>query len=136
MHRWPVNQSSVQRNRLVAPTLLDFAGVPIPEDVQGQSLKPLLVGDTALDWREEVYYHYYEFPYMTHVNPHYGIRNSRYKLIRFYKEVEGWEFYDLQNDPTEQRNSYDKDEYREEIARMKERLKSLQEMYKDYNPEQ
>jgi|TARA_B100001971_G_C18258904_1_gene584785 arylsulfatase A-like enzyme len=119
-----------------APTLLDFAGVPTPEDMQGRSLKPLLIGETELDWREEMYYHYYEFPFMTHVNPHYGIRNSRYKLIRFYGEVEGWEFYDLQNDPTEQHNSYYKDEYREEITKMKERLKSLQKKYKDFNPEE
>ena len=119
-----------------APTLLDFAGVPTPEDMQGQSLKPLLVGETGLDWREEIYYHYYEFPFMTHVNPHYGIRNSRYKLIRFYGEVEGWEFYDLQNDPTEQQNSYYNNEYRKEISKMKGRLKLLQKKYKDFKPEE
>ena len=73
---------------------------------------------------------------MTHVNPHYGIRNSRYKLIRFYGEVEGWEFYDLHNDPTEQQNSYYRNEYRQEISNMKERLKLLQNKYKDLKPEE
>lgn len=29
-----------------------------------------------------------------------------------------------------------KDEYREEITKMKERLKSLQKKYKDFNPEE
>jgi arylsulfatase A-like enzyme len=118
----------------LAPTLLDLVGIPAPEDMQGRSLVPLLAGDTVADWREEVYYHYYEFPYMTHVNPHYGIRDERYKLIRFYKDVEGWEFYDLQDDPTEQRNVYREEEYRRQIDRMKERLKTLRVKYQDETP--
>ncbi len=119
----------------LAPTLLDYAGVAIPEDIQGESLKPLLSGNRIDDWRKEIYYHYYEFPYMTHVNPHYGIRNARYKLIRLYGHVEGWEFYDLQNDPSEELNSYDKAQYQQEIAAMKKQMAFLQEKYKDFNPE-
>ena len=47
-----------------APTFLDFAGVDIPSDIQGASLKPILVneGKTPADWRKAAYYHYYEYP--------------------------------------------------------------------------
>ncbi len=119
----------------IAPTLLDFAGVRVPEDMQGASLKPLLEGDSVIDWRQEVYYHYYEYPIMTHVNPHYGIRDSRFKLIRFYGDVDGWEFYDLERDPTERLNSYGDVRYRDEVESMKKRLESLLVEYKDFTPE-
>lgn len=115
----------------IAPTLLEYAGIPIPNDVQGRSLKRLLDGDDAEDWREEIYYHYYEYPIMTHVNPHYGVRNSRYKLIRFYGDVDGWEFYDLDNDPIEMNNVYADKAYAKEIAAMKVRLMALREQYQD-----
>ncbi len=119
----------------IAPTLLNFAGVEIPEEMQGESLRPLLEGERTKDWRKEVYYHYYEYPIMTHVNPHYGIRDDRYKLIRFYGDVDGWEFYDLLEDPTEQLNAYGKTRYTHEVDRLKKRLRTLQVQYKDLEPE-
>ena len=39
-----------------APTMLDFAGVPIPESMQGRSFRPLLEGRSPADWRRSVYY--------------------------------------------------------------------------------
>ena len=51
-----------------------------------------------------MYYHYYEYPYYHHVQPHYGIRTDRYKLIHFYYDIDQWELYDLQNDPNELNN--------------------------------
>lgn len=119
----------------IAPTLLDFAGARVPADMQGRSLKPLLEGDPVTDWRDEVYYHYYEYPIMTHVNPHYGIRDERYKLIRFYGDVDGWEFYDLKEDPMELRNAYGDNKYANSIQSMKKRLRSLLVEYKDFDPE-
>ena len=35
------------------------------------------------------------------VKRHYGIRTERYKLIHFYNNINWWELYDLQADPTE-----------------------------------
>ena len=48
-----------------------------------------------------IYYHYYEYPKWHHVQPHYGIRTDRYKLIHFYYDIDVWELYDLQEDPNE-----------------------------------
>lgn len=38
----------------VAPTLLDYAGVPIPDTVQGQSLRPIVDGQNV-DWRQAAF---------------------------------------------------------------------------------
>ena len=82
-----------------APTLLDFAGLQIPKSMQGYSMKNLVYGRQKTKWRESMYYHYFEFPHGWHfVKKHYGIRTDRLKLIQFYDDIDGWEFYDLKND--------------------------------------
>ena len=79
-----------------APTFLELAGVPIPADIQGESLLPLLKGERPENWRNSLYYHYYEYPAEHSVKRHYGVRDDRYKLIHFYNDIDVWELYDLQ----------------------------------------
>ena len=57
-------------------------------------------------WRDAIYYSYYEFPGEHHVKRHYGIRTDRYKLIHFYYDIDKWELYDLEKDPSEMNNVY------------------------------
>ncbi|HEX4229645.1 MAG TPA: sulfatase [Bryobacteraceae bacterium] len=83
-----------------APTALDLAGIPVPKDMQGRSLVPIMKGQAPADWRKSMYYHYYEFAPPHWVFPHYGIRTERYKLISYY-EVNEWELFDLEKDPDE-----------------------------------
>ena len=79
-----------------APTFLDYAGVEIPSDIQGVSLRPVIENDgaTPTDWRKAVYYHYYEYPAEHSVKRHYGIRTKDFKLIHFYNDIDCWELYD------------------------------------------
>ncbi len=114
-----------------APTLLDLAGVSIPEEVQGRSFAQNIAGETPEDWKQNMYYHYYEFPFWHHVQPHYGIRNERYKLIHFYYNVDVWEFYDLENDPDELNNAINDPQYTDIIAQMKIDLKERQVEFGD-----
>ncbi len=110
-----------------APTLLDFAGVAAPAEMQGRSLRALLDGPPPAEWRKAIYYHYYEFPHGWHdVRTHYGVRTDRYKLIRFYGEMELWELYDLATDPHELRNVYGRPAYqtvREDLHRQLDALR-------------
>lgn len=78
-----------------------------------------------------MYYHYYEFPYWHHVQPHYGMRNQRFKLAHFYYNIDVWEFYDLEKDPNELNNAIDDPEYAVLIDQMKEELHQLMVKYKD-----
>lgn len=93
----------------IAPTLLEAANVAIPKDMQGISMLPALT-NTADTGRDAIYYHYYENGEHS-VSPHFGVRTKKYKLIRFYKRVEGWELYDLEKDPGEMTNVYGKKGY-------------------------
>lgn len=111
--RWPgvTKPGSVNTNIVslidFAETFLEVAGAPIPPDMQGRSLVPLLRGMTPADWRTSLYYHYYEFPAPHKVRPHYGVITDRFKLVHYYKpDVDDWELLDRQQDPLETKNYY------------------------------
>jgi arylsulfatase A-like enzyme len=113
----------------VAPTLLDLAGVKVPADMQGESMKGLLQRGKAKHWRKEVYYHYYEKSFGG--TAHYGIRTERYKLIHFYDPIDSWELYDLKKDPREMNNVYDDENYRKTVDQLMKKLKGIQDKYQD-----
>lgn len=113
------------------PTFLELAGADVPEDIHGESLVPLLEGQTPDDWRESLYYHFYEFPAEHMVKRHYGVRTDRYKLIHFYDDIDVWELYDLQEDPSEMNNLYGAEGYDAITEKLKAELLSLQERYDD-----
>ncbi len=114
-----------------APTFLDYAGVKIPQSMQGRSLRPILRGKTPKNWRQAIYYHYYEYPGWHSVKRHYGIRTQRYKLIHFYYDLDAWEFYDLQTDRHELNNRYDDPAYQKIIRQLKAQLQKLRDEYGD-----
>ncbi|TAJ15658.1 DUF4976 domain-containing protein [Marinilabiliaceae bacterium JC017] len=113
-----------------APTFLDLAGVKVPADMQGQSLQPLMTSEQP-QWRDALYYHYYEFPNEHMVKRHYGIRTNRYKLIHFYNNIDTWELYDLANDPKEMHNLFGQKAYDSLVDSLKQQLHALQVQYGD-----
>ncbi len=116
------------QNLDIAQTFLDYAGVEAPDDMQGLSMRPLLE-QTAGEWRDAVYYHYFEYPGIHAVKRHYGVATDRYKLIHFYFDNNEWELYDLENDPQEMNNLYGQQGYEELTQKLKTRLKALRKQY-------
>lgn len=127
---------AISLNIDIAPTLLEYAGIEIPEDIQGKSLKSLLEQDKKAEktWRKSMYYQYFEYPKWHNVQPHYGIRTERYKLIHYYFDIDAWELFDLQNDPNELRNLYNEPKCQELIEKLEKELYALQKEYKDDMP--
>lgn len=113
-----------------APALLDYAGLEIPDDMQGESFRKIVSGESS-EWRDAVYYTYYEYPSVHMVKRHYGIRTARYKLIHFYYDVDEWELYDLEKDPAEMNNVYEDEQYSSVRAEMHEKLAAMREKYGD-----
>jgi len=116
-----------------APTFLDYAGLRVPDEMQGRSFSDNLRGRTPADWRDSMYYRYWQHGSRP---AHYGIRTKRYKLIFFYglplgmKGAEkkptkvGWELYDLKRDPFELNNIYHHPAYRKVRTKLKAMLKN------------
>ena len=132
--RWPtgiaagmVNEDLVQ-NLDLAETFLDLAGVDVPDVMQGRSLVPLLQGETPVDWRDAIYYQYFEYPGWHMVRRHYGVRTRTHKLIHYY-EIGEWELFDLVNDPDELQSVYGEQEYADVQAALEVRLLELRSQY-------
>ena len=137
--RWPdaVEPGSINDDMVLnldlPETFLDIAGVEVPDDMQGRSLVPVLKGETPGDWRDSMYYHYYEFPAVHMVARHTGVRTERYKLIHFYQN-DDWELFDLKKDPKETQSVYGDPEYADVQKRLKQELDRLQRKYEDNHP--
>lgn len=118
------------------PTILELAGVIIPPDIQGKSFaQKVITGKPITNWRQSMYYHYYEYPQPHKVAPHFGVRTMRYKLIRFYGPFDTWELFDLKTDPTEMNNLYGKPGYEKITKDLKAELLQLIKEYKDQEAE-
>lgn len=133
--RWPgriapgTRIDALVQNIDYAPTLLDIAGVEIPDEIQGRSLQPLFGGKVPADWRRSIYYHYYDD--RAYNLPRFeGVRNHRWKLIHYYRPTEEWELFDLKQDPQEM-NSLAADPARaKQLDRMKAQLQKLRTQYR------
>ena len=121
----------------IAPSLLELAGVDIPNSMQGQSFKSALFDPENTKGRDAIYYRYWL--HMTHhyVPAHYGIRTKTHKLSFFYGlplDSKGampaatppyWEMYDLANDPYEMNNVYGSEKSTAEKVKLKKQLSDL-----------
>ena len=119
-----------------APTFLDLAGRKPHADIQGRSFRSIMQGHTPADWRESMYYRYYEYGDegrggWHRVRPHYGVRTKRHKLIHFLDGIDAWELYDLRKDPHELKNVYADPAYAPDVKRLKVELTRLQHQYRD-----
>ena len=96
MIKWPnkikagITNDEMVQNLDFAQTFLEAAMIDVPDDMQGESLMPLLLSENDKWTREEVYYHYYEYPSVHMAKRHYGIVTKEFKLVKFYYDVEEW----------------------------------------------
>ena len=124
--------NAMVQNLDFAPTFLELTGFSnLSKDMQGESFFGLLNGTlNEDDYRDVVYYHYYDYPAFHMVKKHYGIRTKRYKLIHFYDDIDTWELYDLEKDPNEKMNLIMNTDYAQVLHRMRVKLDSVQTHYK------
>lgn len=108
----------------IFPTLGDFCGVPAPEGSEGQSLRPVIRGETDRS-RDSIFTAY------RHLQR--AVRDERWKLIQ-YTQVNYTQLFDLRNDPHETRNLAAEAQHADEVARLTARLKEWQQQLGDTQP--
>jgi N-acetylglucosamine-6-sulfatase len=98
--------------------------------MQGRSLVPLLTnrGQAPADWRDAIYYAYYENHAVHNVPIHDGVRTDRYKLV-YFPRTSQWQLMDLEKDPQELHSVHDDPAYADILAGMQKRYRDLRKFY-------
>jgi N-acetylglucosamine-6-sulfatase len=108
----------------LAPSILEWCGIPVPASMQGNSLAGILAGGRRNAWRgtalHEYFFHQGGFPPVIWL----AARNERWKYMRFGRPF-GEELYDLENDPYEMANLAGQTGYGERMNEMRTLLKNL-----------
>jgi N-acetylglucosamine-6-sulfatase len=134
--RWPgkikpgTRSQALIQNIDYGPTFLDIAGADIPEAMQGRSLKPLFEngGGRTPDWRDAIYYAYYENAAVHAVPIHDGIRTARHKLMYFPRNGE-WNLFDLITDPHEMKSVHQETAYAPIMKALQQRYQDMKGFY-------
>ena len=128
----PQAQKCEVRNEMVlnidiAPTLLDLAGVEVPEVMDGKSLIPLISDSRSLTsekWRDHFFFeHYHSGAKGKYIARNEGIRTVDAKYLRWVDPptpIE--EVYDLKRDPDEISNLVNTPEQRELVKQLRSRF--------------
>jgi arylsulfatase A-like enzyme len=97
----------------ITPTILNFAGIPVPRQMQGKSLLPLMNTESN-NWRDTIFCEHLmdeqEIPNSE------SIRTEKWKFIRYPKHPEFIELYNLIDDPWEEHNLAPQKIYRQMIS--------------------
>lgn len=122
----------------VAPTILDLCGIEAPKAMQGISQKDVLYEKDLDDKKDYIYFRYWMHLAHRHHNPaHYGIRTQQHKLIYYYgrpldatgaedeSTPQGYELYDMVNDPHELKNIFDEVEISDVQKKLLDKLKEV-----------
>lgn len=133
--RWPgvvkpgIRPEALIQNIDYAPTLLDAAGIKVPQDMQGRSLLPIFKneGATPADWRKEIYY-FYTGEGTHRVPAHDGVRTDRHKIF-YLPRTKEWQLFDLVEDPREMRSVHNDPRYAEVFDRMKATYQNTRDHY-------
>jgi len=106
----------------VAPTFLEAAGVPVPEDMEGASLLPILRSASAPGREAFLYEYFKDFPYR--IPPTQGVRTEKYMYIE-YEGRRKPELYDMRKDPLQEENLMNTAEGNARAVELRKTLESL-----------
>lgn len=114
----------------IAPSILSFAGVDIPETMQGDDLNKILSGNrqNRKEWRKAFYYEHMIKQFST-IPPSQGLRDQRYKYLVYPESNPLYEeLYDLENDREEQKNLALLPDKKKLLEQKRREFKTIQKM--------
>jgi arylsulfatase A-like enzyme len=119
----------------IPATIVDVAGLEVPDLYQGHSLMPLVQGKEPKDWRRDFFCeHLFD---NVSIPKWEGVRGERYMYARYFENLPEGEFlHDLETDPQELENLASDPDDADALARMRRRCDELRDQYGgQYTPE-
>jgi len=113
----------------LAPTLMEFAGIPVPPEMQGESFLPILKSGEAPGREAWIYELFRDFPFGGRVPPHKALRTRQYKYIEWELCRRKPELYDLKADPREMHDLIDSDAGKRLAAVLKQQLADMKRQF-------
>ncbi|MCL4543155.1 MAG: sulfatase [Chloroflexi bacterium] len=102
-------------------TIMDLAALDVPPAYHGHSLRPLLLGEGRWQ-RDAVFIEYFQDPPYPYWPSMVCMRTAQAKLIRYFRQGESEEYYDLTTDPNEQHNALDDSAQATTVTELRRRL--------------
>lgn len=106
----------------IAPTMLEVAGVAIPDHMDGRSFLPLIKGEENVEWRDYLLYEYYWERNYPQTPTMHALRGDRFKYVRYHGVWDTDELFDLDNDPEEANNLINDPNYADKVTELNTRL--------------
>jgi hypothetical protein len=131
--RVPDNQKGLTNNEMVlnidiAPTILNYAGIDIPETMQGENIRNILY-QKNIPWRNDFLFEH-PFKYKTLPRSE-GVVTKDWKYVRFIDRQAGYEWmFNTNTDPNEKQNLAEDEKYSAEKVILKKRFEELVEQFK------
>ncbi len=120
-----ITSDKIALNIDIPATILDYAGVSVPEIYQGRSLVPLVKNETDINWRQQFFCeHRME---NENIPKYFGIHDERYVYVNYYEQNPPYEFlHDLKNDRNELKNLVNEPDYKDILEDMRKRRKEME----------
>ncbi|MBT5185839.1 MAG: sulfatase-like hydrolase/transferase, partial [Kordiimonadaceae bacterium] len=111
----------------VTATMLDIAGIEIPEIYHGKSLMPVVTGEAKDMERDTIMIeHLWDFE---NIPPSEGVRTDEWKYMRYVKDKAWEELYNLKNDPLEINNLANDPKHHDTLLKLRAKNDQMIEKY-------
>lgn len=121
--------SDIALNIDIPATILDLAGLEVPESYQGKSLVSIVSGKEKAMQRDTVLIeHLWEFD---NIPPSEGVRTAQWKYMRYVNDKSSEELYNLKSDPQEINNLAGNAKYRKTLLEFRKKNDELAKRFAD-----
>ncbi|GMW02364.1 MAG: arylsulfatase A family protein [Candidatus Hydrogenedentota bacterium] len=127
--------SQMALNIDMAPTMLDYAGVAIPQAMQGRSVRPIVEGASPA-WRTEWFFEHL-YGHNGKIPRSEGVRTDSAKYVRYVDPDPNLEYaWDLTTDPLEERNLFDAPDTKSQAEQLRTRWQIWHDALAAWKPQE
>lgn len=127
--RLPADQRGTENDEFalsvdLAPTILNAAGITVPEGMQGADLAPLYLSESSPDWRTDFFYEHPTIRSKDFIPASEALVQRDWKYL-YWPEFDREQLFDLANDPQEENDLINESAHADRLTTMRTRFSAL-----------